>query len=219
MYSDDENTPFPSPTSTPAFCKRMTNEDMRKKSQDLTKKELDKLAQKIPNETKMSDVISAKELNSDIVFSQLHYMLSSYADKCQQYTTDICHLNDVLSDKKEQIMKLRDDINIITDDKNHFEQLCDDYEEDLQNTAKQATMYKKSRDKYKFATHWMIFMFIVCYFILYVVIMESISQSSDIILTYNAQKYYVKNYVNTFIQDYLFQQNLSKEDSLILHKS
>lgn len=135
---DGLDTPYP--PNAPAYCTRSSLKDMQSTSEELTKKELQKLydAKQTPLEpltSKSVKCVPAIEFNPD-----MHRIMCRYAEQ-------ICEMNTRLQKKHDEIMKLREDykqkLQAVEDELSHISEINEGNEEELEDSKAKCKRYQK----------------------------------------------------------------------------
>lgn len=140
----------PVPPPAPRYCTRQTKKQMETTSNELTRKELEKMQQnKTPSVMTMNaqqmGIPSYTRTSSDTNVVQ---MMQSYTQMCN-------HMNNMLEERSrnvQEVSKIQKELHDKQIDFDHLREISDSYEEDIQVLTDERDIARQERDQYRFST-------------------------------------------------------------------
>ena len=199
---------IPTKTDTPTlnniqFCQKMTSEEAKIASQELTKKELEKLKrprieEPIPTYPDVSS--SFKYVNETPTYNnnqlEIHRLMCKYADKQQTLCNQICNLNSKLQDSQDKIMCLRDEKYEVETEMNHFKEVSEAYETDIDDMRSSIEKLTSRVNGCRRQIRNVPFVFIILFFVYTLCLFEMGHRSSHMLMQYGDYRNWIMDSLN-----------------------
>lgn len=141
----------PVPPPAPRYCTRQSKKQMENTSNELTRKELEKLQQ-----NKTPSVMTTNAQQMGIPSHTRPSSETNVVQMMQSYTQMCNHMNNMLAERNrnvQEVSKLRKDLHDKQIEFDHLREISDSYEEDIQVLTEERDTARQDRDQYRFATH------------------------------------------------------------------
>jgi hypothetical protein len=188
----------PVPPPAPRYCTRQSKKQMENTSNELTRKELEKLQlNKTPSVMTMNaqqmGVPSHTRTSSDTNVVQ---MMQSYTQMCN-------HMNNMLEERSrnvQEVSKIQKELHDKQIEFEHLREISDSYEEDIQVLTEERDTVRQERDQYRFATH------------------EALQEARHLVEPLSVQMimYFVCCILLTFQINYAFELDMQSQYSLLV---
>lgn len=182
----------------PRFCTRVSKEEMKKNSEEYTKRELEKLANNVLQHNNGNGVSSQPSLTTVRTSNSenekdMYSMLFECFDKMQNISIKQCELSDKFSKKNEELISAKKELVDVSEKhekeilelneaKNHFEKVCEEYEEENKQLVlvNNNSVFMVRRLRYELKTYKKIACFL---FVMYVLSMYLCLEMSEMTIT------------------------------------
>lgn len=144
--TDGMSAPYPPPPPAPRYCTRQTAKQMEATSQDTTRRELEKLAQlqTAPPHPKATPLTPPKDAVS--LDTAMHQMMHQNMDRLQVMYKRECEQNDTIVQLKQDIVQLRKDTSDALSETEHYKEVSDGYENDIEELVTERDAMREERD-------------------------------------------------------------------------
>ena len=174
-----------------SFCKRVSTEEAKRVSEEVTKRELNKLSgignnKGTPALAPQQVLYPAAARNTTF---DPHYMLLQYAEKYRISCDQLCRINQQFSEVQNKLSEMKDKLYDVQSQKEHFEEMTEQYEADATQTEEQLATVNKELTRCKSRSG--ISIPLVIFMLLYTVFLFEMEVSHGCSSTYAQYRSYI----------------------------
>jgi len=174
------------------FCQKMTYDEAKNASEELTRRELEKLKRPRLEESNFSNVDNQRASFTYVPDSvnisnnqiEIHRLMCKYADKQQNLCTQICTLNSKLQTGQDRIMSLRDEKYEVETELDHFKGVSHAYETDIEEMRENVNKLTYRVNGCRRQIRNVPFVFLVLLFLYSLCLFEMTHRSSNMLMQY-----------------------------------